>query len=486
MRLILLLGLLALSNYPLSAQPRYLIDSQSVWWSNETIFSLDTGELQPDHLGCEIALLDSTGSVYLITPQAPFWSSRCIINDYDPPAYMAARPTVAVGDLIADAQGEEVVAMASMHLNIASRNEDEVWQYETIFSSEGMTGHPWGARAGDYLPSLPGDELMLIQETVYDFAVGHLGYRLDDKWRLDVIYNGEVGMDSAAGEFDSGHDGTEIIIPTEMGPFYQLIETGSPPYDCWSRVMVLHDFSHAGWVSIIADVEPEFPGDEIIFGTRYTNSILIDHVTESIHNLELIFTGEAEAPVLNMWDIATGDILPTVGKDEIIGVDNTGRVYLLWRDANGWGSETLWIDPGGPLYAVVVADFDQSHPGEEILVGGVSGTLTLLTVSEAAAVTDNVHPIGSIITAFSSSPNPFRQSSIIHLELIKPSLITCEIYTTDGGLIRRLIDAELVTDSISMEWDGRDRFNQLASSGVYCLRVVSAQESFTRPLILIR
>ena len=187
--------------------------------------------------------------------------------------------------------------------------------------------------------------------------------------------------------------------------------------------MAWWDFTNAGWVCEIADVEPESSGNEIVIGTRYSNSILIDRVIDSMHYPELVFTGIAGEPERNMWDISTGDLIQGAGADEVIGVDNTGSVYLLWLDGGVWQAEIIWCDPDGPLYAVVVGDFDTTCLGDEILVGGVSGNLTLLKVWDLAAVSENTSTNIGCITGLSITPNPFRSSLTICFDLSRSSAV---------------------------------------------------------------
>ncbi|MFC1761665.1 hypothetical protein ACFL6U_06255 [Planctomycetota bacterium] len=58
-------------------------------------------------------------------------------------------------------------------------------------------------------------------------------------------------------------------------------------------------------------------------------------------------------------------------------MDQSGSVYLVRRVGETWSGQVLWQD-SLPLFAVTVGDFLPQRPGDEILVAGESGIVTLL------------------------------------------------------------------------------------------------------------
>ncbi|MHC4323915.1 MAG: hypothetical protein ACYSUX_06550, partial [Planctomycetota bacterium] len=98
------------------------------------------------------------------------------------------------------------------------------------------------------------------------------------------------------------------------------------------------------------------------------------------HDPQVLFTGNANTigvGASNMWDIAVGDVLLRSPGLEILGVDETGSVYLVQRVGETWQGNVIWQD-SEPLYAVAVGDFLPGRIGDEILVAGKSGTITIL------------------------------------------------------------------------------------------------------------
>jgi hypothetical protein len=172
-------------------------------------------------------------------------------------------------------------------------------------------------------------------------------------------------MDSAAGDFNPDHPGPETVIPTEMGPAYEITTPEPNTPGLWPKQTIWDDDPNAGWVVQIADVDPCHPGNEIVYGTRYNNSITMSHHNGTgRHKLQILHTGSATANPRNIWDIAVGDVLPNNNSLEILGVDQTGSVYLVQRTADSWQGRTIWQDPNGPLYAVTAGDFLPGREGE--------------------------------------------------------------------------------------------------------------------------
>ena len=184
-------------------------------------------------------------------------------------------------------------------------------------------------------------------------------------------------MDSVVAELNPKKPGLEVVITTEMGETYEL--TSSTGSGLWPTEQIWDDKNDAGWVVKAADVEADLPGLETIYGTRYSNKILIfgrDGVGKGV--LRKVFIGQNMDPKKNeMIDIAVGDVLHGAPGDEIVGVDFSGAVYLLAKHNGSWEGQIIYKDTKA-LYSVTIGDFDGSRSGLEIVVAGESGIVTLL------------------------------------------------------------------------------------------------------------
>ena len=473
--------------------------------------------------GEELAYLAGDGSVTECIPGALAWQENPIVPAGNAIEGMWDRPTLDVGHVSGSHPHREIVVQAGRQL-IVAHDTGASWDHEVLFDATGMTGNAWGARAGDYDPSHEGDEVFFIYEGVLDCSFGTVYSESAGAWRDTIVYSAEVGMDSAVGEFDSGHDGLEICLPTEMWPAYEILppepvlggvssaaspsglrtglifETPAGPSgrEVWPSSVMWFNHDHAAWVVKIGDVDPANPGNEVVYGTRYSNSITISRCFPGVgHELEVAFTGSAAGAFLDMWDIALGDVLPDTPQQEIVGVDDAGNVYLVYRnDAMEWVGETIWSAPTGALYAVVTCDVDDDVEGDEILVAGESGELTLLT-RVATSVSGSDEPADqpgspdsypAVPDMLSVSPNPSRGAATIRLVLPmeRDHGARVKLYNSRGQLVRTLVDEPRATGEREICWNGRDDSGRRVASGVYWCTLEYAEHRETEKFTLVR
>jgi uncharacterized repeat protein (TIGR01451 family) len=370
---------------PLGAQPTFY--AAEIHRATGSVYGLASGEFDPLHDGIEVAALLVDGSVLQLSPNPWGWAATRryagevnILGIFD-------RPTIAIGDVHSDYAGNEIVAAGDTKMTLLFHDPLAGWSHEVLTDSAQFVGSAWGARVGDCDPAHPGDEIFYIYEGVLDFSTGMLFRESGGAWENEIIYSAEVGMDSACGDFNPGHAGPEIVVVTEMGPAYEIIPPQYGTISEWPRRTIWDDFDNAGWVVKIAEVAPDSPGNELVYGTRYSNRIMMSRSNgDEPHDLQILFTGNAVDEPRTMWDIAVGDVLPDVAGLEILGVDETGSVYLVQRAGDSWQGQVVWQDGAGPLYAVVAGDFLPGQPGDEILVAGKSGRVTLLSLAPSAAL----------------------------------------------------------------------------------------------------
>ncbi len=464
-----------------------VFDPVDVYRAPAPIYALATADLVPAHPGPEVALLTVSGEVIVVTPGPGLWTGETAVAPGDTTWGMSDRPTVAAGDLDPQSPGAEIAALSHQRLNVATRDGNGAWSVVTIFDSEGLVGDAWGARVGDYRPSRPGDEILMIYEGVMDVGNGVL-YELDgNEWQDTAVYAGEVGMDSAAGEFDAAHAGAEFVITTEMGPTYEILEPAGSPGGTWPRQTLWNDFDNAGWVCRIGDVDETHPGNEIVYGTRYRNAILVSTpAAGGGHDLTVAFVGASSWPNPNMYDVAVGDLDPASATVEIVGVDAGGNLYLVGRREGTWQGSTLWHDPRGALNAVVAGDFLPDFPGDELVVAGDAGFLTLLRRHAATGVPDDPPWLATLRRSLACRPNPGNPAATIHFSLARELTLRVTIHALDGRLVARLAAGPFAAGSHDLVWHGTDLAGRPVPSGVYCYRVEAGGRVLTGSLTVAR
>jgi hypothetical protein len=347
------------------------------------VLVLAAGEIDAAHAGPELLAVDAGGTIYRLDSGEPAWTVQLLPIAVDPSLHPGDRHTANIGDVHAGFPGNEIVletGSSSGTISTLVQAAPGAWDQQIVFDGTKLVGLTWGVRIGDIDAGRAGLELFHIHEGILDSSTGYFVHRVGGAWQSQPVYQGEVGMDSAIGDSNPAVPGNEIVIGTEMGPVYEITpQPGNP--ELWPRRTLWNIPAEAPWTLRIADVLPDLAGNEIVYGTRPSNRVLLSHEMGDAHQVEILFTGEAKGTQMNMWDIAVSDIEPASPSLEIVAVDDPGFAYLVRHDGSSWSGEPLWQDPGGALYAVVAADFLPQAPGDEIVVAGASGAITLLSRS---------------------------------------------------------------------------------------------------------
>jgi len=339
------------------------------------IYGLAAGELDASHPGPEIACSLGDGSVVILAGAGRNWTARTVFTGGELIPDMTYRPTIEIGDVHSAYSGNEIV-IDSRRRSTVVFNSGSSWQAQHAADMTDYIGSTWGSRVGDLQPARPGDEIFFVYEGVLDFSTasvlaesgGNFTYFGDT-----IVYGAEVGMDSAIGDLDATHPGNEVVLTTEMGPTYLLFPTSTLP---WPRVTIWDDFGDAGWDVEIADVMPTVAGNEIVYGTRYSDALLLStRGGDGTWTTTKLHTGQVGSG--NMWDVAAADVLPASPTLEVMGVDGSGATYLVAHGVTGWRGSEIWSD-STVLTSVIGHDALPAVPGTEIVVAGESGRVTLL------------------------------------------------------------------------------------------------------------
>ncbi len=367
--------LILLTAFPSTSEAEQQFAVRTVYHGPSAVYGLAWGDFDSEHAGNEVACLLADASVAQLSPNGFNWAGVLRHKGLTTINGMIDRPTIGVDNVHSGYSGNEIVIDGGKYLTVIRPGGG--WSHEILFTVGGA-GAGWGSRTGDIDPSHPGAEILHSFEGVMDRGTIGLFREKVGVWQEEIIYNEHVVMDSAVGEFDSTHAGPELVAVTEMGPAYEIHPPTGSPSGYWPRRTLWDNMDEAGWVARIADVDPNHPGNEIVYGTRYSNRITMSYPAGSTgHHLEVLFTGNAPPGYRTLYDIAIGDVAPDAGL-EILGVDHSGSVYLVGKSYAGWHGRTIWQDLQGALHAVVSGDFLPEIPGDEILVAGQSGRATLL------------------------------------------------------------------------------------------------------------
>ncbi|MEA2068323.1 MAG: hypothetical protein U9P12_03895 [Verrucomicrobiota bacterium] len=358
---------------------RYAVEIHA---ATQSIMAVAWGDFDEHHPGDELGCLMQDGSVMALHPHASGWTSSILFEQNPPlpaPITPKNRTSIGIGDVFPAHAGNEIVISVNRKLIAIYREDASGWTNAIVDDRSLWVGHAWGAEVGDCDPAHIGDEIFYVYEGVFDFSSGDVFSESDGLWAADSAYYAEVGMDAAIGNTNPDHGGNEIVVVTEMGPAYEILPPAGGGTGPWTKRTIWDEYDNAGWVVKIGDIEPDIPGNELAYGTRYSNRIMLSrHNGTNMHPVEVLYTGNATNwNAREMQDIAIGNLVGNSPTAEIVGVDASGSVYLVQKTNTTWRGSTVWQDAAG-LYAVAVSDILSAFPGDEIVVAGESGAITLL------------------------------------------------------------------------------------------------------------
>jgi hypothetical protein len=353
-----------------------------IYTATQAIAAVAYGDFDPLHPGNELACLMADHSVVELSLSPTGWVTTTIFIDHgnvpvwpDP----TSRVSLKIGQVLSENPGRQLVLNRFQQIFAIYYAPGAGWTNQILADLSGLVGTSWDADVGACDPGQSGDQVFSLFEPVFDFSMGTVYGQRSGTWDSNFVYFAEVGMGTAIGDSNPTHPGNEIVVATEMGPTYEIQPPAAGGPGPWPIRTLWDDFENAGWVVKIGDVDPDTPGNEVVYGTRYSDSILMSHYNgTNQHELNILFTGvNTNAGINNMFDIAIGRLFPTLPGKQILGVDESGSLYLVQKTVNQWHGSILWRDKA-PLYAVVAADLLPS-PGDELVVAGASGVVTLLS-----------------------------------------------------------------------------------------------------------
>jgi enterochelin esterase-like enzyme len=87
---------------------------------------------------------------------------------------------------------------------------------------------------------------------------------------------------------------------------------------------------------------------------------------------------------------------------------------------------------------------------------------------------------------YQNYPNPFSRDTHISYQLSKTSFVEIAVYDLTGQKVRTLVNETKPAGAYSVDWDGRDNSNILASSSVYIYRINTGSYTQIRKMIILR
>ena len=179
-------------------------------------------------------------------------------------------------------------------------------------------------------------------------------------------------------------------------------------------------------------------------------------------------------------------------------VEPTGQAAGAWL--TGQGGIALSAAPGsvdaavlsargmtgeGELATVTFSVLSAGDPRIRIaLVDGRDARNQKVTVT--SSLRKQVAAVPAVTQLAPTRPNPFWQTATIAFSLAKGGPVELMLFSIDGRRVRTLARGVREPGEYSLVWDGRDDHGSPVASGVYYLRLSTAQGGFTRTMTYLK
>ncbi len=102
------------------------------------------------------------------------------------------------------------------------------------------------------------------------------------------------------------------------------------------------------------------------------------------------------------------------------------------------------------------------------------------------AIGANEAGLPSVYKLYGNYPNPFNPSTTIRYDLPEAAEVKLTVYNILGQVVKVLVDSRVPAGGHSVVWDGKDRFGQNVSTGVYLVMIKAKGFSSVKKMTLMK
>ncbi len=288
-----------------------------------------------------------------------------------------------------------------------------------------------------------------------------------------LTYSGypSSGIGNAALLDNTGEDVSRNFSEQSSGAVYAsfLVNVHAAPFNGYDKVYFFHlgetDMGYYFKARIF--VKEEEGTDNIAFGLSKKSSTA-DEYTDFVYLKDVTYL--------------------IVEKYEFFGGDDDDEVSLFVFESPTLPSS----EPGTPTLGPLTDLYDAANLGtvalrqyssnQNMLVDGIRIATTWEDIVELS-----VDDYPSSVTSFSlyqNYPNPVTSSTTISFSATDlHRLSKIEIYNVKGQLIKQFL---ITNHQSSVEWEGTDESGKPVSNGIYLYKLIAANKSITKKMILLR
>ncbi|MFC1558176.1 MXAN_6640 family putative metalloprotease [candidate division KSB1 bacterium] len=166
--------------------------------------------------------------------------------------------------------------------------------------------------------------------------------------------------------------------------------------------------------------------------------------------------------------------------------ENESNIYGYEVEKSVDGTEFISIgyipkeNSGNNTYRIVDTDSNNRKNYYRIKILNIDGSYSY---SRLLSVANSQHFTFRLLQNY---PNPFNARTIIKYELPVNGFVSLKIYSTNGQLIKTLINRNKSVGFHQAEWDGTNDNHQSISSGIYLYRLNTGSRSLIKKMIYLK
>jgi hypothetical protein len=300
-------------------------DSTILWWDeNGGLIDIAVGEIDPTHDGLEILVGGYSGNLTVL-----------------------------------------------YYTGVDSAINKTIWNTSPVKEDSKDLQDIFSIAIGDFDPRTTGNEIAVADATTYFL---YLLSNNDNKWVETKVPLGDQPRSLEVNEFDSSNSGKEILAMCVNGSVFKV--SFDTTTEDWSVVEIFKD-DNTPFNAIFSDFNSTNSGNEIIITGLSWNTTLVWGSGETWYNKTIWHAPGA------LEGIAYGDFDQLNDGKEICLTGYLNTAVMLYPTDAGtkWANELIFKDQDAlqtELNGVVVTDFYDKNPGNELIIIGFNGKVRML------------------------------------------------------------------------------------------------------------
>jgi hypothetical protein len=288
---------------------------------------------------------------------------------------------MAIGEMDADCPGEEIVVTGGG--GIVDEYCSQSFQVKPLFQA---LQTQQGVAIGDIDSRYKGNEVLSVG---MDGKVHVLHKETNGAWIADTIWdsNGQING-VTVGEFNASHPGLELAVALDKARVAIINQDPKVPGGWAIFKLKVQDIVITNMMIYSADIFPEYPGDEILVGS-FSGDLFMIHWDSANATWNSTSIWRADYAILGVGFGA--DVNPDIPGPELYVTQLYGNVTMLYLNGTKWMNQTIYHDKNNyPIYAALPVDVDPRYPGPELITVGISSNLHISHYSAGNWTTEEV------------------------------------------------------------------------------------------------